>query len=237
VLRATLGPVRRTWKAILVAAAALVLGGLSGCRLGAAEADLERGRALFQQNCGVCHTLAEAGTSATVAPDLDATFANPRAVGMTESTVEGVVRDQIANPRSIREGDPFQDQVFMPADIVTGQDATDVAAYVGSVAGVPDIEPPELPPEELFTERCGGCHTLQAAGTQSEVGPNLDEVLPGQDADQVREGIVDPMARITPGFQPGVMPDDFEETLTAEEITGLVQFLLRATGNGNQGGG
>jgi cytochrome c oxidase subunit II len=69
----------------------------------------------------------------------------------------------------------------------------------------------------------------------AEVGPNLDEVLPGQDADEIREGIVDPMAQITPGFEPGIMPDDFEETLTPEEITGLVQFLLRTAGNGNQG--
>jgi mono/diheme cytochrome c family protein len=229
---ATLGIARRAWKGALVVVASVGLAGFAGCR---DEPDLERGRALFNQNCGVCHTLAESGASAALAPNLDATFADSRASGMTDSTIEGVVRNQIANPRHIREDNPLYDDVFMPADIVTGQDAEDVAAYVGSVAGVPGIAPPELPPEQLFTERCGACHTLQAAGTVSEVGPDLDEILPGQDADRVRESIVNPMANITPGFEPGVMPDDFDETLTPEEITGLVQFLLRSVGEDGQG--
>lgn len=230
---ATLGVARRAWKGALVAVMAIGVAGIAGCR---DEADLERGRALFQQNCGVCHALAEAGTSAAVAPNLDATFADPRASGMTDATIEGVVRNQIANPRHIREDSPTYDQVFMPADVVTGEDASDVSAYVGSVAGVPDIEPPELPPEQLFIERCGACHILEAAGTPGTVGPNLDEVLTGQDADRIRESIVDPMAQITPGFPPGVMPDDFDQTLTDEEITGLVQYLLRSIGQGGQGG-
>jgi mono/diheme cytochrome c family protein len=29
--------------------------------------------------------------------------------------------------------------------------------------------------KDLFTERCGSCHTLDAAGTQGQIGPNLDE--------------------------------------------------------------
>jgi mono/diheme cytochrome c family protein len=31
--------------------------------------------------------------------------------------------------------------------------------------------------KQLFTERCGQCHTLADAGTQGAVGPNLDEAL------------------------------------------------------------
>jgi mono/diheme cytochrome c family protein len=230
---AALAVARRTWKGALVAALAFAAAGVAGCGQGA---DTERGQALFLESCGVCHTLAEAGTTSDRAPDLDASFADARASGMTDSTIESVVREQIANPRSIREGDPIQDQVTMPADIVTGQDADDVAAYVGSVAGVPGIEPPEADPPELFARSCGICHTLEAAGTQSTTGPDLDEVLPGQDAEQIRESIVNPDAQIAPGFAPGVMPNDFEQVLTEEEITGLVQFLLRNVGQGGQGG-
>lgn len=233
---ATVGVARRAWKGALVAIIAIGVAGIAGCDL-SDGADPERGQALFLQNCGPCHTLAEAGTTATVAPDLDATFADARASGMTDSTIEAVVRNQIANPRQIREDSPVYDQVFMPADIVTGQDAEDVAAYVGSVAGVPGLEPPELAPRELFARSCGACHTLEAAGTVSEVGPDLDEVLPGQDADRIRESIVDPNAEITPGFAPGVMPENFEEILSSDEINGLVRYLLQNAGQGGQGQG
>jgi mono/diheme cytochrome c family protein len=219
-------------RAGILATAGLAIAVLSGCDLGA-DADLERGRALFAQNCGACHVLAEAGTAATIGPNLDATFADARESGMGDDTIAGVTRDQIANPRAIREGDPLRDRVFMPADIVTGQDADDVAAYVGSVAGVPDIAPPEVTVEQLFVDSCGGCHTLAAAGTVSDTGPDLDEILPGQDPDQVRESIVDPMANISPGFQPGIMPDNFGDILTEDQLNELVQYLLESL----QGGG
>jgi cytochrome c6 len=32
--------------------------------------------------------------------------------------------------------------------------------------------------KEIFTSNCGSCHTLKAAGTSGNVGPNLDELMP-----------------------------------------------------------
>ena len=105
-------------------------------------ADLERGRALFSEKCGICHELAEAGSPAGVGPNLDAAFAAARHSGMDQDTIEGVVEAQIENPRTTNEESPYYDQTYMPAKIVTGSDAADVAAYVASVAGIPGIEPP-----------------------------------------------------------------------------------------------
>ncbi|HSI79647.1 MAG TPA: c-type cytochrome [Solirubrobacterales bacterium] len=221
----------RARKAAVLVVAAAGLAMASGCGLGS-EADTERGRALFTQHCGACHTLAEAGTSSAVGPNLDAAFTDARSSGMTDSTIADTTRNQIANPRLIRDEEPGRNQVFMPADLVTGQDAEDVSAYVGSVAGIPGIEPPDVPVEQLFVERCGACHTLAAAGTQSDVGPDLDEVLPGQDEQQVERSIVDPNAEITQGFQAGVMPENFEELLGQDQIMELVQFLLDNAGQG-----
>jgi cbb3-type cytochrome c oxidase subunit III len=31
--------------------------------------------------------------------------------------------------------------------------------------------------QQLFNEKCGGCHTLRAAGTSGQIGPNLDEAF------------------------------------------------------------
>ena len=87
-----------------------------------------QGKTLFVQKCGSCHKLGRAGTQGIQAPDLDEAFAHARRDGLGEQTVEGVVLRQIAHPRR---------SSTMPANLVRGQDARDVAAYVGMVAGQP----------------------------------------------------------------------------------------------------
>ena len=148
----------------------------SGC--GTSSADPERGRALFVAKCGVCHAMAQAGTSAEIGPDLDAAFASAREIGEDSDTVEGIVKAQVEFPRP-SNGNPA---VSMPRDIVTGQDLDDVAAYVGEYAGVPGAEPPKVeggPGAQVFANNgCGGCHTLAAADATGSVGPNLDELKP-----------------------------------------------------------
>ncbi len=221
-----------------LAIAAIALFVLVGCD-SSEDADTERGRQLFLSNCGTCHTLAQAGSSAQVGPSLDSSFATARADGMDNDTIEGVVQRQIANPREVEQGVPNYEQIYMPPDLVTGQDAEDVAAYVASVAGVPGAQPPQLEPAELFTEKCGICHAFEAAGTAGGVGPDLDEALAGKDAAYIEQQIVNPNSEITPGYQEGVMPADFGTSLTPEDLKGLVDYLLdptSAAGSGASGG-
>jgi mono/diheme cytochrome c family protein len=200
----------------------------SGC--GTTSADPARGRTLFIKKCGVCHTLAEAGSSAEVGPDLDGAFAAAREIGENSDTIEGIVKAQVGYPRP-SNGDPA---VSMPRDIVTGQDLDDVAAYVGEWAGVPGAAPPEVeggPGAQVFANNgCGGCHTLAAAESGGVTGPNLDEVLPGQSAEEIKEDIVEPNAKITPGYQANVMPQEFEQTIPPEEIEQLVEYLMESAG-------
>ena len=129
---------------------------------------------------------------------------------MDNDTIEGVVQTQIESPRVIEKGAQNYDRVYMPAEIVTGQDAEDVATYVASVAGVPGAKPPQLGAgRPVRAEVRHLPHARQAAGTTATVGPNLDEVLAGKDAAFIEKSIVDPNAEITPGFQPNVMPQTF----------------------------
>jgi cytochrome c oxidase subunit 2 len=72
---------------------------------------------------------------------------------------------------------------------------------------------------------CGGCHTFTPAGTKGTIGPDLDQVLKGKDAEFVRESIVDPNAEIAQGFQPNVMPQTYGQQLTSKQIADLVAFL------------
>jgi cytochrome c oxidase subunit 2 len=82
----------------------------------------------------------------------------------------------------------------------------------------------------LFTQQCGSCHRLADAGTTGEVGPDLDKVLPGKGADFIRESIVNPNAEIAPGFRPGVMPQDFKDKLSTQQLDSLVEYLLKTAG-------
>jgi len=108
--------------------AALAVGALALSACGRNDNNLVQGKTLFVSHCGACHTLARAGTKGTQGPNLDHAFSDDRQVGMTAKTVEGVVKHQIAYPRR---------GSIMPSMLVKGQDAIDVAAYVGQAAGIP----------------------------------------------------------------------------------------------------
>lgn len=217
------------------AALAAVALAASGC--GTSKGDEERGRILFIQKCGVCHEMAQAGTTAQIGPNLDEAFAAGRAIGQDGDTVEGITAAQIENPRPSTENPA----VSMPAEVVTGQDLEDVAAYVGMYAGVPGAAPPTVPggpgAQVFASNGCGGCHTLAEAETGGTTGPNLDEVLPGMSAAMVEESITDPNAEIAKGFPPNVMPATYGESLTSKELEDLVQYLVQSTGGGKSKGG
>jgi len=219
-------------KAIILTSLALLAGAFAaGCDT-QEEADLDRGRDLFVNGCGTCHALAEARAGATIGPDLDSAFAQARADGMDQDTIEGVVEKQISNPRPVDEGDADYDQIYMPKDIFTGSDASDVAAYVASVAGVEGIEPPPLGDgQDIFTASCGGCHALEAAGTAGGVGPDLDESSQGQDAEWFQTSIRDPEQEIAQGFEAGIMPVFDCNAIPQENLKDLIGYLLESTGS------
>jgi mono/diheme cytochrome c family protein len=226
------GLARNTAKLLLAAAAAAIVAlPVAGC--GREEDDLSNGKAMFVQNCGSCHTLARAGTQGQTGPNLDAAFAQALKDGEGRETVEGVVHRQILHPR--------KGSVMQPG-IVTGQNAEDVAAYVGYAAAKPGEDQGALAQaglagatsgEQIFVAAgCGGCHTFGPAGTKGNIGPSLDDLKAAAEKegkspeDYVRESIVDPNAVITSGFQPGVMPENFGDRLSDKQLQAVVQYLL-----------
>jgi mono/diheme cytochrome c family protein len=216
-------------KAVLLASVAVLAGGaIAGCDT-QEEADLDRGRDLFAKNCGTCHKLAEARTGGVTGPDLDASFAQARADGMDQDTIEGVVEKQITNPRDVDEGDADYDQLYMPANLVEGQDLQDVAAYVASVAGVEGIEPPPLGDgQEIFLNQCAGCHQLSEANSAGGIGPNLDESISGEDEEWLETAIRDPEEEIAEGFEGGVMPVFDCDAIPQQNLKDLIDYLLDA---------
>lgn len=84
--------------------------------------------------------------------------------------------------------------------------------------------------KQVFTSQgCGGCHMLADAGGTGTTGPSLDETLEGQSADEIRKSIVDPNADVAEGFGPNVMPGNYEDTIPAEQLDALVDYLEEAS--------
>ncbi len=76
---------------------------------------------------------------------------------------------------------------------------------------------------------CGGCHKLAEAGTQGGTGPDLDQVLKGKDEAFIKQSITDPDAEVAQGFGKGIMPPNYGDTLSQQDIDALVKFLSEAT--------
>ena len=110
---------------------------LAGCQLKDGNANMVNGKQLFVQECAACHTLQRAGATGVSGPNLDAAFAQSKADGLGESTIEGVIYGQIAHPNrnpQLNTEKSGETTPGMPANLVSGQDARDVAAYVAFAA-------------------------------------------------------------------------------------------------------
>jgi cbb3-type cytochrome c oxidase subunit III len=194
-------------------AAALLAAGCGTGGVATGHPDVSNGQKLFtgKAQCAACHTLASAGSTGTIGPNLDDAFRADRQQGFKQSTIENVVLDQIR----LGSG-PVAGTSPMPANLVRGQEAEDVAAYVASVAGTGSAT--ATPPSQLGTDgkaifkaECGSCHTLSAAGTSGTVGPNLDQLKPAQPrvVHQVTNG-----GAVMPAFKGKLSPAQIQAVAT-----------------------
>jgi mono/diheme cytochrome c family protein len=108
---------------------------------------------------------------------------------------------------------------------VTG---TDIASTVGAVAAAPaaaaaggDDDPVGL----LRQNTCLSCHMLEEEGVL--LGPPFDGIGSRRDADYIRASILDPNSGADPEFEAliGVMPVNFGEMLSEEQLNTIVEYL------------
>jgi mono/diheme cytochrome c family protein len=236
----------RVWAlgAGLAAVAVFAAGcGTGGVASAGGPPDTQSGQQLFTASCGSCHTLSAAGTNGTIGPNLDNAFAADVKQGYPQSSIENVVLDQIRLGSGEVSADYTSSKYFiehclpphpsspkclspqMPANIVKGQDAIDVAAYVASVAGQGGFSTgggfASLGTDGAAIFKgagCAGCHTLSAAGATGTIGPNLDQLKPSTSvvAHQVLVG-------------GGAMPA-FQGKLSAAQIQAVAQYVSSSAG-------
>ena len=154
--------------AVFALAAALLAG---GCGTGGISkaGDTDRGKKLFLDKCGGCHTLSAAGTHGNQGPNLDDAFVSARRQGFKAVTIEQVVRDQIelAVPP-------------MPQNLVTGSDADPLQAIEDAVR--------TFGPDEIIisTHPAGRSHWLErgiVAGARERFAVPITHVVVDLDAE------------------------------------------------------
>lgn len=197
--------------------------------------DPAHGKELFLQSakpsepsCASCHTLADAGSTGTVGPNLDDAFSSDKQQGFSIQSMEDLIRGQIAYP-----------EAPMPANLYRGQDASDIAIYIAKCSGNPSCGvTAEKPPsattstqattttqsaapngKDIFASAgCGGCHTLKDAGSKGTIGPNLDQLKPSEAKVETQ---------VTNG---GAIMPSFKGRLTPAQIKAVAEYVSSVAG-------
>ena len=94
-------------------------------------AHLKAGQALFETNCGTCHTLYAAGTDGNYGPNLDELL-TPSGQAQDSKTEEAIA-GRVEN--AVKEGVDSQTPGRMPPAILNPEQRKEVAEFVGAVAG------------------------------------------------------------------------------------------------------
>lgn len=133
-----MGPVRRVLLGVALLGGVLAIAGCGSSSTTSAT-DLSNGQQKFTELCGGCHMLSEAGTTGTTGPDLDDAFGAARSEGFSSNSMKELVEQWVTLA-----------QPPMPRNLVSGQDLSDIAAYIASVAGskgesIPRVTPPAEP--------------------------------------------------------------------------------------------
>lgn len=225
--------------------ALLAAGALSACgsqKIEVATSDpLHRGAVLFQERCSGCHTFSAAGANGSASNVRQALRTNGPNFNVRKETYERAIY-------AIQNGG-FSGAI-MPGNIFTGADAKLVAQFVAKYSGADVNTPPSPSPmpmgggggapakttaavdlaalgRQVFAQNgCGACHALADAGSNGKVGPSLNGIG-GDPAAMLKQSIINPNAVVEAPYPKNVMPQNFGQILTPQQVEALVAYLQK----------
>jgi mono/diheme cytochrome c family protein len=182
------------------------------------------------------------GQWSVIMPTWSARYGGPLRDDQVQQVTDYVLNWESTAILQTPEEDPFIPFANIPA---TAEDATanQPGAPEGGAATEGETAPiAARPPEQLFKNLpdgvgCAACHNITAmetADSRGLIGPNMGNIhenapnrVPGEDAaTYIRNSILTPDAHIVEGYPSGVMPKNFADLMTSEEIDSLVAWLL-----------
>jgi len=90
--------------------------------------------------------------------------------------------------------------------------------------------------QQLFNEKCGGCHALRAAGTSGQIGPNLDDAFAQARADGVEDSTIREVVRrqiqypVPPAVSVNVPPMP-KNLVEGEDADSVATYVASVAGN------
>ena len=202
---------------------------------------IENGAALFTEYCSECHGIYGQGIEG-VAPTLNsANFFDGRLkeIGYQGSlpayiklTVSGgrPVKSNPAYPRnmptwSVDYGGPLRnDQIDDVVAYIMNWESAAVDTGGGPQEIIPEGNTPEERGKNLFEVQlgCVGCHRINGQGGQT--GPELTHVIDKGES-YIRQSVLTPNAVIVEGFSPNIMPQNFGDRLSEDNLNDLIAYL------------
>ncbi len=168
---------------------------------------------------------------AQMMPTWSQTYGGPLRGDQVEAVTNFVLNWEEDALTQTQETDPWQPFENAPTVDIYGDGAVVVAEATAEPTG-------PRPPAELFVSMaCVGCHNLNEPQTDTvrgPVGPNMGNLadhagdrVPGEDAaTYVHNSIVNPNGFVVEGYVGGIMPQNFAEKMSEEEINSLAAWLL-----------
>ena len=242
-----------------VALCAAVAFGAAACGGGGRTPDVANGRDLFRngangrQACSYCHTMRAADSAGTFAPNLDSDTQEDRSrLHMSEQEIGDLVLKNINDGQCLDPTDPSR---CMPAGLLSGNDATDVAAFVARCANRPRAAqcPQPAPVNALAAEgarlygslKCMGCHStngnVAVAPTFRGLFGSQIELTNGEtvtaNESYLIHSILSPDAEIVagykPGFMTGIVPPGSVSVAQVRALIAYIRSLPKPTTNGS----
>jgi mono/diheme cytochrome c family protein len=217
---------------------------------------IETGAALYENNCSTCHgkqgegipglcpplndryfftdRLADVGWSGTLEDYVIATVASGRLASTRPDQYFGGGRPAMPAWSETYGGPLREDQIQSIARFVMNWEATALEQVALIPVERPISEDPVARGEQVYIGNgCGGCHVLGALSA-GVVGPPLTNIgtisatrVAGTSAEEyIRQSILNPNVFIVEGFAEGIMPQNWDELLSEDELNDLVAFLL-----------
>lgn len=200
------------------------------------EAAVAAGKQLYERHdCYYCHGITLDGQG-TFSPGL-----TPKPVNLTDPTLMNLpfMTDNYLFWR-ISEGggqSPFFSAMPAWGGFLSETERWQLVTYVRSKTADAEVDEGQQAAIAIIEQSgCFACHRSEAIGRGGKIGPGWDELaevaatrVDGMSAEEyVRQSIVDPVAFIVPGYedQAALMPPDFADRLSEEEVGLLVEFLL-----------
>ncbi len=207
---------------------------------------IERGAAVFTEYCAPCHGLHGEGNPG-VAPTLNSKYfftQRLKDIGYL-GTLPAYIKLTVAGGRPVKSDPQYPRN--MPTWSVTyggplrNDQVDDVVNYIMNwEAAAPDLGNPNATPtpvpgntpeergKNLFTGMgCVGCHMVNGQG--GAVGPDLTQVY-SKGEDYIHQSIVQPNAVVVEGFQPNIMPQNFAQRMSEENISDIIAYLKSVSG-------